>query len=473
MLRPYPIGSLIQITLYNSLAATGEGHGTQPALIAGLTGLPPEHPNTPTAVQRAQAAGLVIHAGEGTAPCVDAPLTLRVNGVQDNTRQPNAINITVEQPGLDPLHLSANSVGGGNIEITGCSASPELLREVLRQVEGPAPGAQHGAIAPLDPAQRETLGGLAPAFAGIGGHYGPEHAHDRQPSWTALAALGAESGLEPWIIALGVESWVTGLSIDEVWGQALARQRFFRDTAERAGDKTCQLKVIEGDWGSRLGRSVRGPLLCGEAGWLAFHRGISIQELNAAGGLVAAAPTAGASGTVPAAISALMDTLDLSDAEAAQGVLTAGLVGWIAFGRGNVSGAYAGCGAEIGVAAAMAAGGVASILGGGWGAIEAAAALATLPWMGTACAPTGGLVEYPCAPRNGLAAQSSIACAEAGLMLGHPHERLDVALDGIFAVGRALPEHLRETEPGGHNETALRLARRPRCSSCPSGGCSG
>lgn len=238
---------------------------------------------------------------------------------------------------------------------------------------------------------------------------------------------------------------VENVSPNSVWDEASAK---YQEVMRRAvgmgvagGNRT---SFLEGNWGERL---ASRPSLLG-AGWAAFVGAISVQEFNAGMGLVSAAPTGGASGTVPGTIVAVSAALGAELHQQVEALLVAGLVGRVAFGRGPVSGAQAGCGGEVGIAAGMAAGGVAYLLNGGFGEIDAAAALASTPFVGVECSPTLGLVEYPCVPRNGFAALCAIAGAEAACAGITPPYGLDETFDRIFGVGRLLPEALRETNNG-------------------------
>lgn len=230
-----------------------------------------------------------------------------------------------------------------------------------------------------------------------------------------------------------------------VWAEGCHKyQAVMRRAVRRGVEGLNATSFLSGDWARRL--PLMSPLL--GLGWSALRYAIAVQEFNAGMGLVSAAPTGGAAGTVPGSLIAVGEGLDLPVERQVQALFVAGLVGRAAFGRGPVSGAQAGCGGEIGVAAAMAAGGVAHLLGGGFGEVDAAAALAATPFVGLECSPAYGLVEYPCVPRNGFAALTAVAAAEMAMAGLVPPHGADDTLDRIFAVGRLLPAALRETNSG-------------------------
>ena len=293
------------------------------------------------------------------------------------------------------------------------------------------------------------------------------HLHNQHPAAFAdLADAAVELDLAPAQFALLFEtveiSDRDGACITHaaVWREGTIKYSEVMRRAVRLGaERKNNTSFIDGNWSQKLSgrRSILG------SGWDAFVNAIAVQEFNAGMGLVSAAPTGGASGTVPGAIVAASGVLGADLAKQVEAIFVAGLVGRVAFGRGPVSGAQAGCGGELGVAASMAAGGVVHLLGGGWEQIDAAGGLAGTPFVGLECSPTQGLVEYPCVPRNGFAALCAIAAAEAACTGITPPYGTDDTLDRIFAVGRLLPESLRETNDG-HWAAACRA---DGCITCP------
>lgn len=278
-------------------------------------------------------------------------------------------------------------------------------------------------------------------------------------SFDALSTAGRGMGLEPPIFALVFETIELrdrsgpDITPTSVWNEAAAK---YREVMKRAVHNGAagrnRTSFLDGNWGAIL--TGRASLL--GSGWNAFVGAIAVQEFNAGMGLVSAAPTGGASGTVPGTLVAVANAVGADIARQVEGLLVAGLVGRVAFGRGPVSGAQAGCGGEVGIAAGMAAGGVVHLLGGSWEQVNAAAALAGTPFVGLECSPTNGLVEYPCVPRNGFAALCAIAAAEAACAGIAPPYGLDETFDRIFGVGRLLPESLRETNAGAWAAPACR-----------------
>lgn len=177
---------------------------------------------------------------------------------------------------------------------------------------------------------------------------------------------------------------------------------------------------------------------------------MAVLETNASMGLIVAAPTAGSSGVLPGVLLALKETIALSEEALFSGILNAGAIGYLAMRNASVSGAEAGCQAEVGVASAMAASAVTEIAGGNPQQCLTAASLSLSNLLGMVCDPIGGFVESPCQSRNALGAVNAITCAQLALS-GVTHiNPFDEMLDVMYAVGRSLSPDLRETARGGN-----------------------
>jgi L-serine dehydratase len=122
----------------------------------------------------------------------------------------------------------------------------------------------------------------------------------------------------------------------------------------------------------------------------------------------------------------------------------------------TVSGAEGGCQAETGSAAAMAAAGIVSILGGTPRQSLDAAATALKNVMGLVCDPIAGLVESPCQKRNALGTANALISAEmtlAGIPSVIP---FDEVVDAMYKVGKRMPMELRENRPRRASPTPRR-----------------
>jgi L-serine dehydratase len=201
------------------------------------------------------------------------------------------------------------------------------------------------------------------------------------------------------------------------------------------------------------GRSRRlweqGPRLLGPRVTATLARAISTLEVNAAMGLIVAAPTAGAAGVLPAILISVGEFSELDEERLVDGMLVAGGVGGVIAHRASLAGAEGGCQAETGSAAAMGAAAVTWMSGGTNDQVATSVALSLQGMLGLICDPIGGLVEIPCIYRNASAAMQAIAAAEMALAgLDFPVTADDV-IDVMGEVGRKMPAAYRETALGG------------------------
>ncbi len=89
---------------------------------------------------------------------------------------------------------------------------------------------------------------------------------------------------------------------------------------------------------------------------------LAVAEVNASMGRIVAAPTAGASGVLPAVLVMCSEKHGFTDRDLVNGLFTAGAIGVIIARNASISGAEGGCQAEIGSASAMAAAALAELL---------------------------------------------------------------------------------------------------------------
>ena len=114
-----------------------------------------------------------------------------------------------------------------------------------------------------------------------------------------------------------------------------------------------------------------------------------------------------------------------------------------------MAGAVGGCQAEVGVASAMAASAAVELMGGSPVQCLDAASTVLMNMLGLVCDPIGGLVECPCQGRNAAGAANALTAAEIALSGVRQLLPFDQMLDAMYAVGRRLPQELRETAMGG------------------------
>ena len=186
-------------------------------------------------------------------------------------------------------------------------------------------------------------------------------------------------------------------------------------------------------------KSISGSLIT-----KAMARALSTSEVNASMGRIVAAPTAGASGILPATLVTMQDEFDYSDEEIFNALLTASAVGEIIAVNATISGAEGGCQAECGAAAAMAAAAIIELRGGSINDIFTAASFALKNIMGLICDPVCGLVEYPCNLRNASGVVNAIISADLTLAGVEALIPFDETVGAMGNVGKELPVSLKE-----------------------------
>jgi L-serine dehydratase len=203
---------------------------------------------------------------------------------------------------------------------------------------------------------------------------------------------------------------------------------------------------------------VQPNLLSGRNIMEAVSYSLAVAEVNATMGRIVACPTAGSCGIVPGVLKKIQELDNLSDEQIAEALMTCAGVGMVIAHRASVSGAVGGCQAECGAASAMAAAAAVELRGGTPEQAGEACAMVIKNVMGLACDPVAGLVEVPCAKRNALGASLAMVMADIALSGVKSVIPVDEVITAMGAVGRSLPESLRETARGGLAVTPTGLA---------------
>src|SRR4030095_3658164 len=259
-------------------------------------------------------------------------------------------------------------------------------------------------------------------------------------------------------VALEAEARDQGRPVSEIrdaLGRALA---VMRGAVSRGliGDLHSTSGLVGGD-AAKLRTGPDGPM-AGPPFRDVLARALAVQEVNAAMGVIVAAPTAGGAGVLPAWLTGLADARGIGADALIDALATAGLIGAVVAQRASLSGAEGGCQAETGAAAGtaggaahaggcqaetgaaagMAAGAATEMLGGTPSQVGHAVALAQQGTLGLVCDPLGGLVELPCVFRNATGAAISMAAIEmgvAGITFAIP---ADEVIDTMGEIGRAM-----------------------------------
>lgn len=178
----------------------------------------------------------------------------------------------------------------------------------------------------------------------------------------------------------------------------------------------------------------------------------AVAEENASGQTIVTAPTCGSSGVLPAILYYCYKQLNVEKPRLIKALAVAGVFGNVIKNNASISGADAGCQAEIGSACAMGAALYAWILGLNNSLIEYAAEMGLEHNLGLTCDPVGGYVQIPCIERNGYAALRAIDCAIYAKNLGYVRKN-KVSFDAVVNVmkntGHDLNKAYKETSLGG------------------------
>jgi L-serine dehydratase len=419
---PRPAGvsvDRIAVSLHGSLAYTGIGHGTDRAVILGLVGL------TPVTVDPDQADAIVdkIKAEKRISPPghpsyrFDAASDLVLDRKTPLTGHANGMAFYAYDSS-DRLLLKRiyYSIGGGFVV-----SDEELQRMKSRgapedHVKVPYPFASAAEMLDMAAASGLSIAEMK-----------------RANEVTVMSSAELDAGLDAiWAAMNGCIE--RGLAQEGIMPGGLKVRRRARHLHDR----------MQEDW--RQNRP--NPLLAND--WLSVYA-MAVNEENAGGGRVVTAPTNGAAGVVPAVMRywqhfyADADHHDVRDF-----LLTAAAVGGIIKHNASISGAEVGCQGEVGSASAMAAAGLAAVMGGTPEQVENAAEIALEHHLGMTCDPVGGLVQVPCIERNALGAVKAVTAASLAIKGDGKHfVPLDAAIETMRQTGRDMSEKYKETSQGG------------------------
>ncbi|SHJ11223.1 L-serine dehydratase [Tessaracoccus bendigoensis DSM 12906] len=406
----------LQIDLYGSLAATGIGHGTDKAVVGGLMGHRPESVDPDeyaAAVDAVGREGRIVLDGRRPIP-FDWATDLRFHRTP-LPRHPNALDLTALD--ADGAVVATNryySIGGGFVvDETQAEAGSTGVREVA--VRHPFDTAHEL----LEIAAREGLS-IAQVVAANELAWRPAQATRSAliEIWQVMEAC-VDRGIRQ-------EGYLPGVLHVPRRAPALHRQL---TTDTHPNLITITFSAME---------------------WVNLYA-LAVNEENAGGGRVVTAPTNGAAGVIPAVLHYYMDFAeDPGDDDVVDFLLAATAVGVLLKQNASISGAEVGCQGEVGSACAMAAAGLAQVLGGTPGQVENAAEIGLEHNLGLTCDPIGGLVQVPCIERNAMAAVKAINAAQLALCGDGTHRvTLDQAIRTMRDTGRDMLSKYKETSTGG------------------------
>ena len=395
----------ITVSLYGSLGATGPGHGTTNAIVAGLAGQTPETCD-PNHVLSAWDKAISSSSWNVLAKSI-------VFAETDFSFQP-LIRLAKHSNGMKFKALDANnellleqtyySVGGGFVESD---------HQAAKETTTTAPFEFANAEQLLEICQRENLSIAELAWQNEVYLHGEEELTRRLDAiWQAMQNC-IEQGLKEKGVLPGY----------------LAVSRRAHDMAERLAKYESAEVSNE---------------------WLQAYA-IAVNEQNAAGMRVVTAPTNGAAGIIPAVGYYAMKFKNVqSEKIAKEYLLVAGAIGSLYKRNASISGAEAGCQGEVGSACSMAAAGLASVLGATNKQIENAAEIAMEHNLGLTCDPVGGFVQMPCIERNAIASGTAVSAVRLALLGDGSHKiSLDTVIETMRQTGIDMSSKYKETSLGG------------------------
>lgn len=424
----------VRVDLYGSLALTGVGHGTDAALLAGLSGEAPDSvaPERFAAIAASAAKGSLSLAGTHTITFQrDRDLLFHKNQMYPD--------------GDVPTHPNG-------VRFTAFSASEDILAS-------------------------ETYFSIGGGFIVTGEHFAPGGPATPPTSRTVPYSFGSAKEL----LELANEHWLTVAEI--VMANELAMlndAKILRPHVEECSDAMQQVRSgILALWQAMNGSIERGVATPGILpGGLEVRRraprlaerlqakgsadplapldwvtvfAMAVNEENAAGGRVVTAPTNGAAGLVPAVARYYLDFIHGADEDGlVRYFLTAAAIGILYKENASISGAEVGCQGEVGVACSMAAGGLVAALHGTNAQIEHAAEIGMEHNLGMTCDPIAGLVQIPCIERNAMGAVKAVNAARMAMNESDEHKvSLDQVIRTMYLTGLDMQSRYKETSLAG------------------------
>lgn len=407
------VAAKLEVHLYGSLALTGRGHATDRAVALGLMGFLPDAIDPFMAegayVRLLQSNRLSLAGHQNIMFSPERHIIFHMG--RTLPEHPNGMRIlAMDECGRCLLEQTSFSIGGGFV------ATLEQMRTKADSVGFAWPHAYKSAGELLALCRQQQLSIADVTLANESALLSKQDVIDGLDKLHKTMMACIDRGLQACGVLPG------GLGV-------LRRARTLYETVRARGPAT-------------------GPLW--QLDWVnAFA--VAVNEENAAGGQVVTAPTNGASGVIPAVMRYHLQFCEGGQPESARTfLLTAAAIGSLYKENASISGAEVGCQGEVGVAASMAAAGLAAVLGGRLEQIENAAEIAMEHHLGVTCDPVGGLVQIPCIERNAMGAVKAINAAHLALAgNGAHHISLDRVIETMRQTGADMSQKYKETSLGG------------------------
>jgi L-serine dehydratase len=402
----------INVILYGSLGLTGKGHGSDKAVLLGLSGELPATVDVDTIPERLAAistSGKLNVLGEHEIGFTVGE-NLKFDRKKTLSQHPNGMRFTALDAGGAIMRERVYfSVGGGFVaDESGSGIKPDTTSL-------PHPFLTSAELLAHTSATGLPISGVMEENEKAFGRSGAEIREALAEIWQVMQAC-VERGSQTDGILPG------GLKVPR------RAPRLYRQL-------TCE--PANGD-----------PLRAMD--WVTLFA-LAVNEENAAGGRVVTAPTNGAAGIIPAVLHYYTRFVPGASADGvARFLLTAAAIGLLFKEGASISGAEVGCQGEVGSACSMAAGALTELLGGTPEQVENAAEIGIEHNLGLTCDPIGGLVQVPCIERNAVASITAINAARISLRGDGRHfVSLDKAIKTMRATGLDMHDKYKETSRGG------------------------
>ncbi|ADV81631.1 L-serine ammonia-lyase [Terriglobus saanensis] len=427
----------VLIDLYGSLALTGIGHGTDHAVLAGLSNQQPDTitpESMASLLDRASAKNQLLFHGDHPIEFLRERDLLfhrdQMFPAPEIKTHPNGMRFTAfDATGEIVASHVYFSIGGGFV-IPAEELSPE--EDAVPKSSRPMPFPFRSAEELLKLSTKSNL-----TIAELMFQNEVALAHDAS------------------ILRPRVEHPTGEQDADKVRDGILALWSAMRDCAER-GMRTGG--ILPGGLNVRR-RAQRLSERLKEEGsrdplapldWLTIYA-MAVNEENAAGSRVVTAPTNGAAGVIPAIGLYYLNFIEgANDDGIVRYFLTAAAIGILYKENASISGAEVGCQGEVGVACSMAAGGLVAALGGTNAQVEHAAEIGMEHNLGMTCDPIGGLVQIPCIERNAMGAVKAVNAARMAMHETDEHKvSLDQVIRTMYQTGLDMQSRYKETSLAG------------------------
>ena len=413
----------VRAELYGSLALTGIGHGTDRAVLLGLSGEEASTIDPATiepklaAIRASQSLSLL---GERAIPFRESEHLLFHRELMfppgAKTEHPNGLRFTAfDEPGAELRRATFFSIGGGFIvaDAEGAGNAPLMTTATL-------PFPFRSAAELLELAAEKDLA-----------------------IWQVMlaneCALRGETEVRAGILHIWqvMEGCIDrGIATEGILPGGLNVRRRAMRLSQRLRDK------------ETTGKGTGDPLA--PLDWVTVYA-MAVNEENAAGGRVVTAPTNGAAGVIPAVARYYKMFVSGADEEGIlRYFLTSAAIGVLYKENASISGAEVGCQGEVGVACSMAAGGLAAALGGSNSEVEHAAEIGMEHNLGMTCDPIGGLVQIPCIERNAMGAVKAVHACRIAMNETEGHKvTLDQVIRTMYLTGLDMQSRYKETSLAG------------------------